>query len=339
MKNNNEDMVICKNENKINWVYISKGIGIILVVIGHFKPECSPDYWIEIRKIIYQFHMPLFFILSGILFNPAKENFRVLFSKKTKRLLYPFVTVAIVCLILKYLAGLFFNLNHSVNIASIMNILINPVDSYMPLLWFIYTLYLIFLLYPLSIKITKSYSLILIFFIMLNYLKLYNINIINILIYYLPFFAFGVSINQNNLFIQINKFIIIFLIILFALLSYLKFSMDQKFFNTYIIKFFIGILGSIIVIELSKFIASNKIKILNSTLQSIGYFSVTIYLFHTLFESGIRIVFFQVFKIGNCFFGFVATIAILSGIIYPLFLEKYILAKYKLTRKYVLGIS
>ncbi|HFC54058.1 MAG TPA: hypothetical protein ENJ43_06455, partial [Gammaproteobacteria bacterium] len=54
------------------WVMIAKGIGIVLVVIGHFHLPDSPEAWHDIRRIIYLFHMPLFFILSGFLYIHAK---------------------------------------------------------------------------------------------------------------------------------------------------------------------------------------------------------------------------------------------------------------------------
>ena len=46
-----------------------KGIGIILVVIGHVSQNE------RINDFIYSFHMPLFFFISGFLFNYKKENF------------------------------------------------------------------------------------------------------------------------------------------------------------------------------------------------------------------------------------------------------------------------
>lgn len=42
---------------------ISKGIAIILMVIGH------SSYPTELYKIIYSFHMPLFYLLSGYFMN------------------------------------------------------------------------------------------------------------------------------------------------------------------------------------------------------------------------------------------------------------------------------
>lgn len=47
---------------------IAKGIGIILVVIGHtMSPIMSGNVVMEnVYKILYVFHMPLFFLLSGL---------------------------------------------------------------------------------------------------------------------------------------------------------------------------------------------------------------------------------------------------------------------------------
>lgn len=48
---------------------IVKGIGIILVVEGH----CIKAYTIP-GIFIYAFHMPLFFLISGICFNGEKYH-------------------------------------------------------------------------------------------------------------------------------------------------------------------------------------------------------------------------------------------------------------------------
>ena len=57
-------------EKHLNWIDLAKGIGIILVLIGHSK--FLP---ITLKNYIYSFHMPLFFILSGYVFS-NKYNFK-----------------------------------------------------------------------------------------------------------------------------------------------------------------------------------------------------------------------------------------------------------------------
>lgn len=54
-------------KERLTWIDNAKGIGIILVVLGH-------TYGIpwQLHHIIYSFHMPLFFLLSGYTFSCSK---------------------------------------------------------------------------------------------------------------------------------------------------------------------------------------------------------------------------------------------------------------------------
>lgn len=62
--------------NRIEEVDISKGIGMVLVITGHLCVSAS------LRNFIYSFHMPLFFILSGIVYNIARTRARKAMEKK-----------------------------------------------------------------------------------------------------------------------------------------------------------------------------------------------------------------------------------------------------------------
>lgn len=55
------------------WLDTAKGIGIILVIIGHSM--------FPMHTLIDSFHMPLFFVLSGLTFS-AKSTFRSFVAKK-----------------------------------------------------------------------------------------------------------------------------------------------------------------------------------------------------------------------------------------------------------------
>lgn len=77
---------------------IAKGIGILMVVLGHV-----PTIPIEFKKIIYSFHMPLFFFISGYLYNEKKYN-QITIIKfatiKMKKYIVPYFTIGIICFIL-----------------------------------------------------------------------------------------------------------------------------------------------------------------------------------------------------------------------------------------------
>lgn len=53
----------------------AKGIGILLLILGHLFTLYSIPF-----SIIFAFHMPLFFFISGLLFNPEKSTKNIVFS-------------------------------------------------------------------------------------------------------------------------------------------------------------------------------------------------------------------------------------------------------------------
>lgn len=75
-----------------------KGVGILLVVIGHHLLETEP-----VIKWIYSFHMPLFFIISGILsvlrYEKGTDSLREYVARKARTLLYPYVTFSLLNLL------------------------------------------------------------------------------------------------------------------------------------------------------------------------------------------------------------------------------------------------
>ena len=68
---------------------IAKGLGEILVCIGHSR--FTTKYEI---KSIYQFHMPLFFILSGMVINIEKYSVIKFIKKKMETILFSYFTIS-----------------------------------------------------------------------------------------------------------------------------------------------------------------------------------------------------------------------------------------------------
>lgn len=86
-------MPIEDTKKRLPWLDISKGITIILMVAGH---SAMPN---ELLRFVFAFHMPLFFITSGI--TTKYSSFPNFLIKKTKGLLFPFIIYSVVVLILK----------------------------------------------------------------------------------------------------------------------------------------------------------------------------------------------------------------------------------------------
>ena len=74
---------------RIEWIDEAKGIGIVLVMLGHCCLHRNFCFW------FYAFHMPLFFILSGYTFS-GKGKFADYLKKKIRTLLVPYMFFVII---------------------------------------------------------------------------------------------------------------------------------------------------------------------------------------------------------------------------------------------------
>lgn len=86
-------------KERIKWIDCAKGIAIVLVIVGH-----TPGLGEITQGIIYSFHMPLFFILSGVTFNLSNDisEFKNNTIKSSRRLLIPAIFIFFVNSILMY---------------------------------------------------------------------------------------------------------------------------------------------------------------------------------------------------------------------------------------------
>ena len=78
-------------KNRIEWIDTARGIGIILVILGHIG-------FGRFNQWIYSFHLPLFVFLSGLLFNP-KVPFKTLIKKRVKSLIIPYFCFGVIIMI------------------------------------------------------------------------------------------------------------------------------------------------------------------------------------------------------------------------------------------------
>ena len=129
------------------WVDYAKAIGIILVVYGHvargvFNAGLPMDEaeFVLVDSIIYSFHMPLFFFLSGLFFFDSlqKRGRGGLIINKIDTIAYPFIVWSL-------LQGLFEvalsnYTNGQVTLVEVFSLLWMPRAQF----WFLYALFLVF---------------------------------------------------------------------------------------------------------------------------------------------------------------------------------------------------
>lgn len=91
-----------ENRVRLDYIDYAKGIGILLMVIGHYEYLNH-----AFMQWIFSFHMPMFFLFSGYLdyrFN-LKTNANTYVKKRVYSLLVPYATFALIVLALEFVIG------------------------------------------------------------------------------------------------------------------------------------------------------------------------------------------------------------------------------------------
>ncbi|PFN98128.1 hypothetical protein COJ85_21655 [Bacillus sp. AFS076308] len=96
---------------RLDWLDIGKGLGMLLVMLGH------ADIPTPLKTYIYTFHMPLFFFLSGYLYNKDKfPSLKVFLTKRTKSLILPYLSFSFVAYLWFLLLNYFGLVNYKNNL-------------------------------------------------------------------------------------------------------------------------------------------------------------------------------------------------------------------------------
>lgn len=134
-------------KKKFEFIDYSKGVGIILVILGHIGFGV---------KFIYTFHMPLFFLLSGFLMtNINEKNFKNFVTGKLRSVIVPYYIFSL----LSYVWwGVFERRFRSQEVSpteALKDIFLPTMDSmfiYNVVLWFLVTLFFSYIFVFLLIK-------------------------------------------------------------------------------------------------------------------------------------------------------------------------------------------
>lgn len=136
---------LVKTEKRNVTIDIFKGVGIVLMVLGHMHFDDQ-----NFGRIVYAFHMPLFFLISGYLYK-RPINLIDYLKRKAKRLLIPYVTFTFAYLLLSFCLSR----KASTILDGLKSILVFPTQG-MPMesaLWFLPAMFLCCVMYALLEKI------------------------------------------------------------------------------------------------------------------------------------------------------------------------------------------
>lgn len=146
------------NRQKITWLQILQGWSMLLVVIGHVtltgifeNPQTPVNATIE--RVIYSFHMPLFMFISGFLFYFTKISrdlaYKEVVFDKLKRLGIPYLFFTFFTFAVKFIFSPFMKRPVELSLRQFTDSFLYPGSNPLSEMWFVATLFIIMLSYPL----------------------------------------------------------------------------------------------------------------------------------------------------------------------------------------------
>ncbi len=337
-------MDFTKMNNRVQWIDVGKGIGILLVILGHsFRDSMRSQFFVcnYIYEWVYTFHMPFLMFLSGYTFMYSLEKYErrgfVSFAKgKIKHLFKPYIVYGVSVFIIVKVCFLSENLERVLVGAGYVDIgiktffagLVLGENPYSFHLWYIYSLLLIsiiafgIILLIKKASVWKYYRLILLiisaicFAYSLTHIDQESqIAVLSSTRSYLPWYCFGIifqSLDEENF--NNKKCLYICGAISFIMIGVLPYFGLKNFPVIYrIVRYILILLTIMFLTGISKRLSSFNF------LQYIGRKSMPIYLFHQPFiEAGVGIIFFDIIgmPVGACI-----VLAIVASLGLPILLD------------------
>ena len=324
------------NSERLAYIDIAKGIGIILVVIGHCVPDASSltgisnPYFKLLHQIIYSFHMPLFFFIAGFFVNTQKfsvsspylQKTYLFIRKKFNRLIVPYLFVGLCYLPLKLAFSQFANRPYHINNLWKIIIGINPDGE----LWFLYSLFMINVLVAVVFKFKVS-----LWKIMAALLAMLS-PFCHIITNYLLYFLIGMYIREKeeNWIYKFSSFFIVICLALFfagnyALYLYPRYSVW--------IKILTSLSGIVLCLWTAKTIGNNS-HVLSRGLRVLGEFSMDIYILSDIIKIPFRIIFWN--KLHMYYSAFI--ICTVMSILLSFMISKYFIRTNPKLKRLILGM-
>ncbi len=281
---------------RIEWVDVAKGIGIFLVVFGHNlgglrESGILKNSWAE--HYIYVFHMPLFFFLAGIFVNrSANRSFRDYLMNKASVIVYPYFLWSILEVSIQIFASRYTN-NH-LSIVDLIKLTYQPIDQY----WFLYAIFLMYIAYwwvrnaKISANIFVTIALLLY---VVDTFAIINVpwDVFHAVCAFLIYFALGVKAAETSFFTDLNALDAVRLsglaiggFVLIAAAVAVN-SSGLPFLHVVL-----ALTGTVATISLAMLLCESPMA---SLLRIPGFYSLEIYVGHTVFASGARIAMQKVF--------------------------------------------
>ncbi|TWI54829.1 fucose 4-O-acetylase-like acetyltransferase [Pseudomonas duriflava] len=308
------------------WVDYAKAIGILLVVYGHVIRGLINAGVITVNikthmlidSMIYAFHMPLFFFLSGLFFYKSllsRDRKGVLFNK-VDTIVYPYIVWSIIQGVTEVILARY--TNGSATLGEVFSLLWQPRQQF----WF---LYILFLTFALSILLYGSKSKKVFTPVLLTSALIYVFQeyaprqlLLDLTIQNFVYFAFGVWFVNIAAAIEAQPArVAVVTLLITAGLQYQFHIVSHHFYmERGLMTLLIAISAILFLVSLSMILARHPIQ----WFVTIGTLSMPIYLMHILAGSGIRVILSKFLHIDNVYIHIFG--ACLIGVMAPIIAAK-----------------
>lgn len=308
------------------WVDYAKAIGILLVVYGHVARgmysaglQYDSKVHFAVDSVIYSFHMPLFFFLSGLFFLAAlqRRGVRGIVLDKAKTLIYPLVVWSLLQGGVEVLLSNYTNNNTS--IGQVLSFLWAPRAQF----WFLHALFFVSVIAAATYSAcNKKYQLLLFLIFCLVYLfrhSVTEVRVVDAVLRNLVFFSFGILFYEHKKLIEENlsRFVLVSVPGFFCLQFFFHFGMESDYLVLHEPASLMLALVSILFVACFSISLSRR-KI--SLLAKIGESSLDIFLIHVLVASGVRIVLQRILAIENVPIHLILGVG--AGVVVPLVVKR-----------------
>jgi fucose 4-O-acetylase-like acetyltransferase len=313
---------------RIYFIDIARAISIILIVMYHYQPDNSPDYWIAFNSVIKSFRLPLLLFVSGYIYWVTRKPvaYKDFVWKKFQRLMIPYFFVSILIITIKLIVEGGLQVDNPVSPSAYYQMFYLPSVSGF-FLWFIYTLFLVFLIMPFFDTRRKLLYLLgislALYFIPVSFPELFALsNMKNSMVYFVSgcvlceYAEIREKISRVNVFVCLGVFATGY-----ALRALFDFGMAAP-----ALTFALALCGIYVVVNFARTLdrKTNKIRVFLLGIASCTY---TIYLFHTTFMGFAKAVILKIVNTipsNTIVFICTALTVILAGIIIPVILHKIV---------------
>jgi len=282
------------------WIDALKGFTIIAVIIGHcldgylkagmFEGLLAFDIFEIIKSVIYAFHMPLFFIISGYTLNLAyideNNSFKTKrFFRQATNIMLIYVMWALMLWVVKMMFSKY--VNDVYGVSDLIEMFITPLGNY----WYLHALFILYLIVfifkfnktnkTITVLIMMLFSVLVLFF---N--EMYGLHVtVYKTAYHLAFFYIGMYLCRYREKLESKPAFIVSL--LFTVAAWIVYATtDFPVLSNFVTRPVLALSMSYIFIFIFKTMSRFKLKFLNTC----GKYCIYIYLIHPFITAGNRVI-------------------------------------------------